>query len=327
MQIGMVGLGRMGGNMTRRLMAGGHDCIVWDRDPVGVAGLVAEGAGRADSLEALVKVLAPPRTVWVMVPAGSATEQTVAALGDYLDDGDTIVDGGNTYFKDDVRRASILRGKGIRYLDVGTSGGVWGRERGYCLTIGGDESGVEHLEPIFKTLAPGSGDVGPTPGWAPRASTADQGWVHCGPSGAGHFVKMVHNGIEYGLMQAYAEGFDILKSAGSEDLAENIRYDIDLADVAQVWRRGSVVGSWLLDLTATALTQDPVLSDYSGFVEDSGEGRWAINAAVEEGVPAAALAAALFARFRSRQEHTFAEKVLSAMRHKFGGHLERTDEN
>ena len=323
MQIGMVGLGRMGGNMVRRLMRGGHDCVVFDRSPDAVLELTRAGAGGASSLEEFVRKLAKPRAVWVMVPAGDPTEQTVSALGALFEAGDVIIDGGNSYFKDDVRRANALDGKRIHYLDVGTSGGIWGAERGYCLMIGGPREAVERLDPLFRTLAPGIGDVTRTPGREGRGGGAEQGYLHCGPSGAGHFVKMVHNGIEYGLMQAYAEGFDIIRGASSKELPPEIRYDLDLADIAEVWRRGSVVGSWLLDLTAMALAENPTLSSYTGFVQDSGEGRWTIVAAIEEAVPAEVLSASLYARFRSRQEHTFAEKVLSAMRQKFGGHVER----
>jgi 6-phosphogluconate dehydrogenase len=257
-----------------------------------------------------------------MVPAGGATEQTVQKLASHLQSGDAIIDGGNSYFKDDVRRANELKGKGIHYIDVGTSGGVWGLERGYCMMIGGPDEAVQRLDPIFKTLAPGVGDIPRTPGREKLAGTAEQGYIHCGPSGSGHFVKMVHNGIEYGMMQAYAEGFDIFKNATSKELPEDIRYDLNLPDIAEVWRRGSVVSSWLLDLTAMALTENPTLSEYEGFVQDSGEGRWTIQAALEEAVPADVLTAALYVRFRSRQQHTFAEKMLSAMRQKFGGHIE-----
>ena len=269
-----------------------------------------------------MKRLQPPRAVWVMVPAGEITDRTVAALGGALQSGDVVIDGGNSYFKDDVRRAGDLSKQGVRYVDVGTSGGVWGLERGYSMMIGGDVESVERLDPIFKTLSPGRGDIPRTPGREALAGTAEQGYVHCGPVGAGHFVKMVHNGIEYGLMQAYAEGFDIMRSAGASDRPAELRYDLNLADVAEVWRRGSVVSSWLLDLTAAALVEDPALDRYEGVVQDSGEGRWTVMTAVEEAVPADVLSAALYARFRSRQDHTFAEKVLSAMREKFGGHVE-----
>ncbi len=327
MQIGMVGLGRMGSNMVRRLTQGGHLCVVWDRNPDSVKETVSEGATGAESLDDLVRKLTPPRVAWVMVPAGDPTEQTVFALAERMDAGDIVIDGGNSYYKDDVRRARQLKEKDVHYVDVGTSGGIWGLERGYCLMIGGSKEIVQHLDPIFKTLAPGRGDIPRTPGWERAESTAEEGYVHCGPAGGGHFVKMVHNGIEYGLMQAYAEGFDIIRNANSKDLAPQLRYDINLAEVAQVWRRGSVVGSWLLDLTAVALMESADLGDYTGFVQDSGEGRWTINAAIEEAVPAQVLSAALYTRFRSRTETTFAEKVLSAMRHKFGGHVERPTGN
>jgi 6-phosphogluconate dehydrogenase len=323
MQLGMVGLGRMGSNMVRRLMRGGHECVVYDVHQDSVARMAGDGATPAMSLDAFASALRTPRAAWVMVPAGDATELTVEQLADRFSPGDIVIDGGNSHFKDDVRRASRLRAKGIHYVDAGTSGGVWGIERGYCLMIGGPDEAVRRLEPIFETLAPGRGAVPPAPGREGRESSADRGYLHCGPSGAGHFVKMIHNGIEYGLMQAYAEGFDILRNAASEELPSEIRYSLDLADIAELWRRGSVVTSWLLDLTAAALAENPSLSNYAGFVQDSGEGRWTIMAAVEEAVPADVLSAALYTRFRSRQEHTFAEKVLSAMRHKFGGHVEK----
>ena len=336
MILGMVGLGRMGGNMARRLMKGGHQCVAWARSADSVKALAAEGAKGAASLADLVKALPAPRTVWVMVPSGEATESTVSTLGGLLAAGDTVIDGGNSYFKDDVRRAAMLRERGIVYLDVGTSGGVWGLERGYCLMIGGDRATVERLDPIFRTLAPGRGSIPPVaagrggadaaaPGAAPKhaaAATAPDGYLHCGPAGAGHFVKMIHNGIEYGLMQAYAEGFDIMKSAGGASVPEAQRFDLDLAAIAELWRRGSVVSSWLLDLTAQALAASPALKEYEGVVQDSGEGRWTVQTAIEEAVPADVLSAALYARFRSRQDHTFAEKVLSAMRMQFGGHRE-----
>ncbi len=323
MQIGMIGLGRMGSNMVRRLLRGGHECAVYDLNPHAVEDLVAEGAVGSGALEELVTHLDPPRTVWLMVPAGEPTASMVRALEEGLAKGDVIVDGGNSHFKDDVRRARALAAKGIHYIDAGTSGGVWGLERGYCLMLGGEREIVERLDPIWKTLAPGRGEIPPAPGREARTSTAEEGYLHCGPAGAGHFVKMVHNGIEYGLMQAYAEGFDIFRHAASPDLPEEHRYQLDLADIAELWRRGSVVSSWLLDLTASALAESPELSEYTGFVQDSGEGRWTIQAAIEEAVPVHVLASSLFDRFRSRQEHTFAEKVLSAMRHKFGGHVER----
>jgi len=322
MQLGMVGLGRMGANMTRRLMRGGHQVVVSDLSADAVKQIAGEGATGSSSLEDLVAKLAPPRAVWIMVPAGGPTEQTVQKLAQHLKKDDAIIDGGNSYFKDDVRRAKELAAKGIHYLDVGTSGGVWGLERGYCMMIGGPKDAVQRLDPIFKTLAPGPGSIPRTPGREKFGGTAEEGYIHCGPSGSGHFVKMVHNGIEYGIMQAYAEGFDIFKNATSKELPEDIRYDLNLADIAEVWRRGSVVSSWLLDLTAMALTESPALSEYEGYVQDSGEGRWTIQAAVEEAVPADVLTAALYVRFRSRQQHTFAEKMLSAMRKKFGGHVE-----
>jgi 6-phosphogluconate dehydrogenase len=323
MQLGMIGLGRMGGNMVRRLIRGGHQCVVFDLNPDNVKGLVSDGATGATSLDDFVGKLTKPRTAWVMVPAGDPTEHTVMELAKRMATNDIIIDGGNSYFKDDVRRAKALKEKGIRYLDVGTSGGVWGIERGYCMMIGGEEQAVKHLTAIFKTLAPGRGDIPRTPGRGGAGGSAEEGYLRCGPAGAGHFVKMVHNGIEYGLMQAYAEGFDILRNADSNEVSENHRFDFNITDIAEVWRRGSVVGSWLLDLAAMALIEDPKLAGFTGFVQDSGEGRWTIMAAVEESVPAEVLSASLYARFRSRQEHTFAEKILSAMRYKFGGHVER----
>jgi len=322
MQLGMVGLGRMGGNMVRRLMRGGHECVVSDRTPEVVASFGKEGAIGSSSLDDLVAKLKTPRAVWIMVPAGEPTETTVLALAEKMQKGDTIIDGGNSMFKDDVRRSKMLEPRGIHYMDVGTSGGVWGLERGYCMMIGGPKAAFDRLNPIFKTLAPGRGDIPRTPGFEKMTSTAEDGYIYCGPSGSGHFVKMVHNGIEYGLMQAYAEGFDIFKNANSPQLAPEYRYDLNLADIAEVWRRGIVVASWLLDLTSMALVENPTLSNYTGFVQDSGEGRWTINAAIDEAVPADVLTAALYVRFRSRQEHTFAEKILSAMRQKFGGHVE-----
>ena len=322
MQIGMVGLGRMGANMVRRLMRGGHTAAAFDLNADRVKELAAEGATPALSIAELVKTLAAPRTVWLMVPAGDPTEQMVSSVAALLTAGDVIIDGGNSNFKDDVRRASALKAKGIHYVDVGTSGGLWGIDRGYSLMIGGPREVVERLDPIFATLAPGHDGAPPTPG-RPTGGTAERGYLYCGPAGAGHFVKMVHNGIEYGLMQAYAEGFDILRNADGAQLPAGQRYDLNLADVAEVWRHGSVVGSWLLDLTAMAFAEDPGLAQFSGFVQDSGEGRWTIEAAIDEAVPVDVLASALFARFRSRQDHTFAEKVLSAMRYKFGGHVER----
>ena len=322
MQIGMVGLGRMGANMTRRLLRGRHQVVVSDLSPDNVRKIAAEGATASASLDDLAVKLSPPRVVWLMVPAGSPTEQTVQALAQRFQKDDIIIDGGNSYFKDDIRRSRQLTEKGIHYIDVGTSGGVWGLERGYCMMIGGPRQAFDHLNPIFKTLAPGRGDIPRTSGREKMSGTAEEGYIYCGPSGAGHFVKMVHNGIEYGLMQAYAEGFDIFANANSKDLPQEQRYDLNLADIAEVWRRGSVVSSWLLDLSAMALAENPKLSDYTGFVQDSGEGRWTIQAAIDEAVPAEVLSAALYTRFRSRQEHTFAEKLLSAMRQKFGGHVE-----
>src|SRR6266705_270186 len=322
MQIGMVGLGRMGGNMARRLMRGGHKVVAWARNAKVVQELAGEGAVGTTTLDDFVAKLAAPRVAWVMVPAGAATEQVVMDLARRLSPGDTLIDGGNSYFKDDVRRSRALRERRINYLDVGTSGGVWGLERGYCLMIGGDRAVVERLDPIFRTLAPGMGTIARTPGREKLSGTAEHGYLYCGPSGAGHFVKMIHNGIEYGLMQAYAEGLDVFKNAGSTDLEPDLRYELNIPDITEVWRRGSVVSSWLLDLTAQALVENPSLSNFTGVVQDSGEGRWTLIAAVEEGVSVNVLSASLFARFRSRQEHTFAERVLSAMRHKFGGHIE-----
>ena len=322
MKLGMVGLGRMGANMTRRLMRGGHQLVVSDLSPDAVKQLAGEGATGSSSLADLVSKLTAPRAVWIMVPSGDPTEKTVQALLAHMQAGDVIIDGGNSYFKDDVRRSKMCQGRGVHYVDVGTSGGVWGLERGYCMMIGGPKEAVARLDPIFKTLAPGRGDIPRTPGREKMPGTAEEGYIHCGASGSGHFVKMMHNGIEYGMMQAYAEGFDIFKNATSKELPEEIRYDLNLADIAEVWRRGSVVASWLLDLTAMALAENPTLSEYSGFVQDSGEGRWTIQAALEEAVPAEVLSAALYTRFRSRQDHTFAEKILSAMRQRFGGHVE-----
>ncbi len=323
MQLGMVGLGRMGANMTRRLIRGGHELVVSDLSHDAVKGLVGEGAVGSASLDDFVAKLKAPRAAWVMVPAGDPTEKTVQALADRMQAGDAIIDGGNSYFKDDVRRSEQLKSKGIHYIDVGTSGGIWGIDRGYCMMIGGPDEAVQRLDPLFKTLAPGRGNIDRTPGRDKMpAGTSEDGYIHCGPSGSGHFVKMVHNGIEYGMMQAYAEGFDIFKNADSKELPANIRFTLNLPDIAEVWRRGSVVSSWLLDLTAMALVENPNLSEYSGFVQDSGEGRWTIQAALDEAVPAEVLTAALYTRFRSRQEHTFAEKMLSAMRQKFGGHVE-----
>jgi 6-phosphogluconate dehydrogenase len=323
MQIGMIGLGRMGANMARRLMRGGHQCVVYDRSPDSVKALAAEGAKAGDSLAALVAGLSKPRAVWVMVPAGAPTESTVMELGGLLEAGDTVIDGGNSFFKDDVRRAQALAPKGITYVDAGTSGGVFGLERGYCLMVGGDTAAVQRLDPIFKTLAPGRGTVERTPGREKLGGTAEDGYLHCGPVGSGHFVKMIHNGIEYGIMQALAEGFDIMRGAANPTVAEEHRFTLPVADIAEVWRRGSVLSSWLVDLTAKALVEDPALSKFSGHVQDSGEGRWTLMAAIEEAVPANVIAASLFTRFRSRQEQSFADKVLSAMRFQFGGHVER----
>lgn len=336
MQLGMVGLGRMGANLVRRLMRDGHECVVYDPNPDAVAELVGEGAIGAASVAEFASRLSVPRAAWVMVPAG-VTGDVVDELAAEFADGDIIVDGGNSYFRDDRARAAALAPKGIRYIDCGTSGGVWGLERGYCLMIGGDKDAVEHLDPIFRTIAPGRGEIERTPGREKLPGTAEEGYLHCGPAGAGHFVKMVHNGIEYGVMAAFAEGFDILANADADTHARehdaetapsmhgDLDYDINVADVAEVWRRGSVVGSWLLDLAAIALAEDPKLKGYSGHVADSGEGRWTIQTAIEAAVPVDVLSAALFARFRSRQDHTFAEKVLSAMRFQFGGHVEQGD--
>jgi len=321
-QLGMVGLGRMGGNMVERLMRNGHQCVVFDLSPDNVRKYVEKKAAGSSSLADFVHKLSKPRAAWVMVPAGAPTENTIAEVAKHMEPGDIIIDGGNTHFKDDVRRARELRSKGIHYVDVGTSGGVWGIDRGYCMMIGGPKDVVQHLDPIFKTLAPGRGDIPRTPGRDKMPGTSEEGYLYCGPAGAGHFVKMVHNGIEYGIMEAYAEGFDIFKNATSKELPEEHRFELNLADIAEVWRRGSVIGSWLLDLTAIALVEDPTLEHYTGYVQDSGEGRWTIQAALEAAAPVEVLASALFKRFRSRQQHTFAEKVLSAMRQKFGGHIE-----
>ena len=326
MQLGIIGLGRMGGNIARRLMKDGHTTVVYDRSAEAVDALAKDGATGVKDLKDLVAKLQAPRAVWVMLPAGQPTEETVLALGDLLEAGDTVIDGGNTFYKDDIRRAKALKDKGLTYLDVGTSGGVWGLERGYCMMVGGDKEAVERIDPILKTLAPGAGTIPRTKRPKDADPRAEQGYIHAGPVGAGHFVKMVHNGIEYGLMQAYAEGFDILKNKASEELPEDERFDLNVSDIAEVWRRGSVVSSWLLDLTAQALAGDPRLGKYTGAVADSGEGRWTLEAAIEEAVPADVLAAALFARFRSREEHTFGEKLLSAMRFGFGGHVETATE-
>ena len=322
MQIGVIGLGRMGGNISRRLMANGHEVVVYDQDAKAIAALSHDGATAAAGLDKLVAQLRAPRAVWVMLPAGKITGDTIDQLGKLMAAGDVVIDGGNTFWKDDISRAKILKERNIHHIDVGTSGGVWGLERGYCMMIGGPKEIVDRLDPIFKALAPGLGDVPRTPKRDGRDPRAEQGYIHAGPNGAGHFVKMIHNGIEYGLMQAYAEGFDILKNANSEALPADSRFELDLTDIAEVWRRGSVVSSWLLDLTASALAQDPKLDGFEGVVEDSGEGRWTIMAAIDEAVPADVLSAALYTRFRSRRDHTFAEKILSAMRKGFGSHVE-----
>jgi len=319
----MIGLGRMGGNIVRRLMRDGHKTVVFDMSADAVKGLAGEGATGTGSLADFIQALDKPRVAWVMLPAGKITEQTVAELGSHFEAGDIIIDGGNSFYKDDIRRAKELAQKGIRYVDVGTSGGVWGLERGYCMMIGGEKDAVDHLDPIFKTLAPGIGTIDHTPGREKYDPRAEQGYIHAGPVGAGHFVKMIHNGIEYGMMQAYAEGFDILFHKNSDQLPEDERYTLNLPDIAEVWRRGSVVSSWLLDLTSIALAKQPGLDSFSGSVEDSGEGRWTINAAIEEAVPASVLTAALYTRFRSRETHSYAERILSAMRFGFGGHVEK----
>jgi 6-phosphogluconate dehydrogenase len=324
MQLGMIGLGRMGGNIVRRLMRNGHKAVVYDQSAKVVDGLAGEGATGAHSLKDFVAALDVPRIVWLMLPAGHVTEQTVQALSGLLGKNDIVIDGGNSFYKDDIRRAAALGGKGIRYIDVGTSGGVWGLERGYCMMVGGDKAAVDFIDPILDTLAPGLGDIPRTPHREGLDNRAERGYIHAGPSGAGHFVKMVHNGIEYGLMQAYAEGFDVLHNKNKDSLPEAERFALNLPDIAEVWRRGSVVSSWLLDLSAAALAEHPALDPFTGIVEDSGEGRWTINAAIEEAVPANVLTAALYARFRSREEHTFGEKMLSAMRFGFGGHIENS---
>ncbi|HEY0728364.1 MAG TPA: decarboxylating 6-phosphogluconate dehydrogenase [Pyrinomonadaceae bacterium] len=335
MQIGMIGLGRMGANMVRRLLRAEHECVVYDRNLETVRSLASEGAVGAESLEDFVKKLQPQRAIWLMIPA-ALVDATLRDLVALVSAGDIIIDGGNSYYIDDIRRAGELKDKGIHYVDVGTSGGVWGLERGYCQMIGGEKEVVNHLDPIFKALAPGGGTIAPTPGRDAGSTTATEGYLHCGPAGAGHFVKMVHNGIEYGLMAAYAEGLNVLHHAneGNEERAadaetsplrhpEHYRYDFNIAEITELWRRGSVIASWLLDLTAIAFAEHPQLEGYSGRVSDSGEGRWTINAAVEEGVPVPVLSAALFQRFSSRGEAEFANKVLSAMRFQFGGHVER----
>jgi 6-phosphogluconate dehydrogenase len=323
MQIGVIGLGRMGGNMARRLMKAGHQCVVYSRTAATREGLAKEGAVAAASLENLVKLLSgKPRAIWLMLPEGQATEETVTRLSGLLTADDILIDGGNSFYKDDIRRAKKLAEMGLRYVDCGTSGGVWGIERGYCMMIGGPKMAVDHLDPIFAALAPGLGDIPRTPGHEKSVSRAERGYIHAGPSGAGHFVKMVHNGIEYGLMQAYAEGFDILRNKDSKDLPADERFVLNMPEIAEVWRRGSVISSWLLDLGAAALLKDPQLKAFSGFVQDSGEGRWTVEAGIEEAVSTEVITAALYARFRSRQAHTFGEKMLSAMRFGFGGHIE-----
>ena len=336
MQLGMVGLGRMGANMVRRLLTGGHQCVVFDMSPKAVEELVDEKATGSSSLADLVKKLEKPRAVWLMVPA-AVVDSTIAQLAPALESGDTIIDGGNSYYVDDLRRAKELAGKGINYVDVGTSGGVWGLERGYCMMIGGPEQAVERLDPVFRTLAPGAGSIPRTPGRKGDFTQAELGYLHCGSNGAGHFVKMVHNGIEYGIMAAYAEGLDVLRGASVGEKTDAIdaettplrdpdqyKYNINLPDVAEVWRRGSVIASWLLDLTATALAEDSALGKFSGRVSDSGEGRWTIKAAIDEGVPVPVLSTALYERFFSRGDADYQNKLLSAMRFQFGGHLEKT---
>jgi 6-phosphogluconate dehydrogenase len=338
MQLGMIGLGRMGANMVQRLLAGGHRCVVYDRSPKAVEELARAKAVGASSIADLVKKLETPRAVWLMVPA-AAVDTTIKDLLPLLTPGDILVDGGNSYYVDDIRRAQELAQKGIHYVDVGTSGGVWGRERGYCLMIGGEDAVVKHLDPIFAQLDPGAGDIARTPGRETSGGTAERGYLHCGPNGAGHFVKMVHNGIEYGIMAAYAEGLGVLHSAniGKRDHAidaettplrnpEHYQYDFNLPDIAEVWRRGSVVASWLLDLSAAALIKDPALKGFQGRVSDSGEGRWTIRAAIDEAVPVPVLSSALYERFSSRGEADFGDKLLSAMRYEFGGHLEKPSE-
>jgi 6-phosphogluconate dehydrogenase len=327
MEIGVVGLGRMGGNIARRLLRAGHRCVVYDVSPEAVSGLAKEGAQGSDSLQAIVASLpAKPRAIWVMLPAGHITSEAVARLGELLDAGDIVIDGGNTFWKDDIARGQELAKRGIRYVDVGTSGGVWGLARGYCMMIGGEKAAVDHLDPIFDALAPGPGDIPHTPGREGRDTRPERGYIHAGPVGAGHFVKMVHNGIEYGLMQAYAEGFDILRARANEDLPEHERFTLDMTDIAETWRRGSVISSWLLDLTASALRKSPGLENFAGRVSDSGEGRWTLSAAIDEGIPAPTIAASLFSRFSSRGNETFANKILSAMRFEFGGHHEKPAE-
>ncbi|MET3455887.1 phosphogluconate dehydrogenase (NAD(+)-dependent, decarboxylating) [Pseudomonas beijingensis] len=322
MQLGIIGLGRMGGNIARRLMLNGHATVVYDRNAAFVENLRQEGATGVADLPALVAGLEKPRAVWVMLPAGAPTEDTINVLSELLEPGDVIIDGGNTYYKDDIRRSQALSEKGLSYIDVGTSGGVWGLERGYCMMIGGEAEVVKRLDPLFDSLAPGMGDIPRTRDRKSDDDRAERGYIHAGPAGSGHFVKMIHNGIEYGMMQAFAEGFDILKTKSSESLPPEQRFDLNVADIAEVWRRGSVVSSWLLDLTADALASDPKLDGFSGEVADSGEGRWTIEAAIEQAVPVPVLSSSLFARFRSRQQSTYGDKMLSAMRFGFGGHVE-----
>ncbi len=322
MELGIVGLGRMGGNIARRLMADGHVCVVHDLERTAMDPLTAQGALGADSLLDLVHRLPSPRRVWVMLPAGAPTETAIDALRNALTPGDIVIDGGNTYYRDDIRRAKALAEKGVAYLDVGTSGGVWGLARGYCLMIGGDRAAVAAIDPILRSLSPGLDELPRTKRPPDADPRPERGYIHAGPAGTGHFVKMVHNGIEYGMMQAYAEGFDILQGRASTGLPQGEQFDLNLADIAEAWRRGSVVSSWLLDLTAQALATNPTLAGFSGTVSDSGEARWVVEAAIEEAVPADVLATALFARFRSREAHTFGEKLLSAMRFGFGGHVE-----
>lgn len=335
MQIGMIGLGRMGANMVRRLLKGGHQCVVFDRSPQAVKDLVQEKAAGSSSLQDFIAKLSKPRAIWLMVPA-AVVDQTIGELLPHVEPDDILIDGGNSYYADDIRRSKELAAKGIHYVDVGTSGGVWGLERGYCMMIGGEKTVVEHLDPIFSTLAPGTGDIPRTPGREKLGGTAEQGYLHCGPNGAGHFVKMVHNGIEYGLMAAYAEGLGVLRSAnvGKEQHdadaettplrdPEHYQYDLNLRDIAEVWRRGSVIASWLLDLTAASLVKDPSLSQFAGRVSDSGEGRWTVKAAIDEAVPVPVLSAALYQRFASRGEADYQDRLLSAMRYGFGGHLEK----
>jgi 6-phosphogluconate dehydrogenase len=336
MQLGMIGLGRMGANMVRRLIKGGHECVVFDRSQKVVDGLVQEKAVGSSSLQEFAKKLDKPRALWMMVPA-AVVDEMISEIVPLLEPGDILIDGGNSYYVDDIRRAKKLASKGIHYVDVGTSGGVWGLERGYCMMIGGEDQIVKHLDPVFATLAPGIGDIPRTPGRNKAGGTSEQGYLHCGPNGAGHFVKMVHNGIEYGIMAAYAEGLSVLKAANigkqkSEIDAEttplrdpeHYQYDLNLPDITEVWRRGSVIASWLLDLTATALFEDPALSNFAGRVSDSGEGRWTIKAAIDEAVPVPVLSTALYARFSSRGDAEFQNRLLSAMRYEFGGHLEKS---